>query len=103
MKMNSPPKSSPAMTPGQKVPSRPNSAMRRACAQTSTRPVAIVERIAACITKETSGAVSLIATCWKPHRPVSSTISETAVASSGRRVSIMSAGPAPRGRHAGRA
>jgi hypothetical protein len=47
--------------------------------------VATTDRIAACITSDTSGAISLIVTCWKPHSAVSSTMTEIAVASSALR------------------
>src|SRR5439155_32955 len=38
-----------------------------------------------CIRSDTSGAVSLIATCWNPHATQSSTMTPNAVASSGLR------------------
>ena len=44
-----------------------------------------MERIAAGATSETSAAIHLIVTCWKPHSAVSSNITEIAVASSARR------------------
>jgi len=44
-------------------------------AQTKSKTVARIERIAACITNETSAEIHLIVTCWNPHSMVSASIS----------------------------
>ena len=41
----------------------------------SSSAVATIERIAACITNETSAEIHLIVTCWNPHSMVSASIS----------------------------
>jgi hypothetical protein len=65
------------------VPSLSQSAVLRRQAQASTSTVAMTERTPACMTTDTSAAVSLITTCCNPHSAVSSTISEKAVESRG--------------------
>ena len=85
MNTNSPAKSSPAITPGQSVPSRSQSAMRLDAAQPTTSTVATIERMPACMTNEMSFAVSLMTTCWTPQSAVSSTMRANAVESRGLR------------------
>ncbi len=49
--------------PAARVPSRPNRSYFLKKDQSSTSPVATTDRIAACITTDTSAAISLIVTC----------------------------------------
>jgi hypothetical protein len=75
MNTNSPANSTPAASPAPSVPSRLKSAMPRVRAQTKSKTVASIERIAACITNETSAEIHLIVTCWNAHSMVSASIS----------------------------
>ena len=50
-----------------------------------SKTVAMIERSAACMTCETSAAIHLIVTCWKPQSAVRSNMTAIAAASSARR------------------
>jgi len=49
--------------------------MPRTRAQTKSKTLAMIERIAAGITNDTSAEIHLIVTCWNPHSAVSRSIS----------------------------
>ena len=82
MNTNSNANSSPAAIPAGSVPSRPNSAAPCQRAQRNTSSVATTERMPPCMSSETSGAVSLIGTCWMPQTIESTSIVPNAVPSS---------------------
>jgi hypothetical protein len=67
MKQNSAANRAPAAMPAASVPSRPNRRMPRHWAQPSSSTVASSERIEACVSGDTEGSASLIATCCRPH------------------------------------
>ena len=82
MNTNSNANSSPAAIPAGSVPSRPKSAVPCQRAHANTSSVATTERMPPCISSDTSGAVSLIGTCWKPQAMDSTAIMPNAVPSS---------------------
>lgn len=85
MNTNSAANSRPANRPGQKVRSRSQRGIRWYQPQASSRPVAITERTPDWYTSEIPCAANFAATCPMPQIRQSSTITDTAVASSGLR------------------
>ena len=84
MQMNSAPNKTPAMRPIASVPSRANSGCPRALAQAATSSVAPTERMAPCSSGGMSWIASLTETWLKPQDMHSTTITDSAMASSGR-------------------
>ena len=85
MNTNSAPNSSPAITPGTSVPSRPKRRMPRSRVHPKSRRVATAERIAAWVTGEMPSKAVLVATWLRPQTRHSSTMTAIPAASSGLR------------------
>ncbi|MNN24285.1 hypothetical protein D3C81_1377150 [compost metagenome] len=102
MQKNSAPNSSPASSPALSVPSRRQIGVPRQAAKPNTSSAATAERTPACSTAPISGAVTLITTCCRPQPAHSTTISPTAMPSSGRRVRVCASTVAVDGRGYGR-
>src|SRR5437899_12225472 len=89
MHKNSSANSTPAATPGQKVPSRKEKWPRRQHIKPQTSSAASAERTPICITGLMLGAATLTATCCKPQQMHNNIITLTAKPSNDLRALLM--------------